>query len=189
MSEILKSLEKNKKIALVIRHADRNKIPEGSFGDEVQLNTKGKENAYKFGEQLIDYKVNKIFTSPIFRCVQTANQIVKAYKQTVDIEQTSNLGEPGTYIYDTAKAGKYFLEFGYEKMYLEYVSGKEIPGLRGREGSDILYQFIKENTVKEGITIFVTHDIIIANFDFHLSGKIYSKENWIPFLGGLVLDF
>jgi len=185
----LDKFEKNKKIALLIRHADRNKIPEGSFGDEVELNTKGKQNAFQFGEQLIDYKINKVFSSPVKRCVQTGKQIVKAYKQSVDIEVNNLLGEPGAFIENPQEVGEYFLKFGYEKMYHDYVSGIKIPGIRGRDGFEILYQFIKENTINEGITIFVTHDIVIANFDFHFSGKIYSKENWILFLGGLVLEF
>jgi broad specificity phosphatase PhoE len=186
---LIKKIEKNNKTALLIRHADRNKIPEGTFGEAIELNTRGKQNAFLFGEKLTDFKLNKVFTSPVKRCVQTAKQIVKAYKQTVDIELSNILGEPGAFVEDMQKAGEYFLKFGAEKMYQDYVSGKSIPGFRGHEGYKILYQFLVENTKNEGITLFVTHDILIANFDFHHSGKIYSKENWIPFLNGLILNF
>jgi hypothetical protein len=47
------------KLSLLIRHADRDKIPAGSFGNEVMLNEAGKINALNFGETLSDLKINK----------------------------------------------------------------------------------------------------------------------------------
>ena len=67
----------NEKIALLLRHADREDIPQGSFGNEILLNEKGKQNAQSFGEKLAEIKVNRIFTSPVGRCVQTAEYITK----------------------------------------------------------------------------------------------------------------
>jgi broad specificity phosphatase PhoE len=57
----------NDKISLLLRHADRANIPQGSFGNEILLNEKGKENAQRFGESLFKRKINRIFTSPIGR--------------------------------------------------------------------------------------------------------------------------
>lgn len=42
----------NEKISLLLRHADRDDIPKGSFGNEILLNHKGKQNAHSFGEKL-----------------------------------------------------------------------------------------------------------------------------------------
>lgn len=72
LSQIHKQYSSSNKLSLLIRHANRDKIPTGSFGNEVMLNETGKANALKFGEALSDLKISKIMTSPIGRCVQTA---------------------------------------------------------------------------------------------------------------------
>ncbi|GHT45132.1 hypothetical protein AGMMS49965_21820 [Bacteroidia bacterium] len=95
VEQIQKHYSESNKLSLLIRHADRNKIPSGSFGNEVMLNETGKANALKFGEALSDLKINKIMTSPIGRCVQTAEFIAKGYGQAIDIIETKALGAPG----------------------------------------------------------------------------------------------
>jgi len=187
--ETLHSKSEVAKIALLIRHADRNKIPEGSFGDEIQLNTRGKQNAFNFGQKLANYRINKIYSSPVMRCVQTAKHLLKGYKKELQVEKSTILGSPGAYVYNEQLAGDYFLKVGFEAMYQNYISGEQIPGIRNEEGTEILHHFIQQNTQNEGITIFITHDIIIANYDFHSTGTIYTKENWIPFLGGIFMEF
>lgn len=191
MNVLQKLTEKNKfkKTALLIRHADRNIIPQGSLGDEIQLNTRGKQNAFNFGKKLINFPVNKFYTSPIMRCRQTAKHTIKGYKKEVRVETSTVLGDPGAYVYKPEAIGEYYLKKGFEAIYKEYITGKKVPGLRGEEGSTILYNFLKEKTEKEGLTIFITHDVLIAYFNFHRKGKVYTKENWIPFLGGVLLEF
>ncbi len=56
-------MKENEKISLLLRHADRDDIPQGSFGNEILLNEKGKQNAQSFGEKLALNKMNRIFTS------------------------------------------------------------------------------------------------------------------------------
>ena len=89
--EIIKHYSDENRLSLLIRHADRDQIPEGSFGNEVLLNETGKENSLKFGESLSELKVNRIFTSPVGRCVQTAEQISKGYGKSIDIIETTAL--------------------------------------------------------------------------------------------------
>ena len=53
-------MKENEKISLLLRHADRDDIPQGSFGNEILLNEKGKQNAQRFGEILSERKINRI---------------------------------------------------------------------------------------------------------------------------------
>jgi hypothetical protein len=39
----------NEKISLLLRHADRDDIPKGSFGNEILLNKKGNQNSTQNG--------------------------------------------------------------------------------------------------------------------------------------------
>ena len=176
----------NKKISLLLRHADRDDIPQGSFGNEILLNEKGKQNAQIFGESLSDRKINRIFTSPVERCVQTAEYITKGYGNSVEIIETVALGSPGLHISNEKIAGEFFLEYGFDEMYNRFIQGKEIPGIPSiNELNHRITAFLKENSTENGTTIFITHDMLIAFYHFSINKKVYTKDNWINYMTGL----
>ena len=176
----------NDKIALLLRHADRDDIPDGSFGNEIVLNKKGKKTALQFGESLAEMKVNKIYTSPVERCVQTAEFITKGYGRSLEIIETKALGAPGLHITDEIVAGNFYLEYGFDKMYNMFQQGEGIPGMASVDELNYkVTSFIKEHTTKSGITLFITHDMLIAFYHFSINRKIYTKENWVNYMTGL----
>lgn len=184
--EILKRYNDQHRLSLLIRHADRDHIPDGSFGNEVLLNEKGKENSLKLGKTLSELKINRIFTSPVERCVQTAEFITKGYGKTIETIKTSALGAPGLHITDEKLAGDFYLKHGFDEMYNRFMQGKQIPGITNI--NDLKYRitnFIKENTTTNGITVFITHDMLIAFYHFSINKKVYTKDNWINYLTGL----
>jgi broad specificity phosphatase PhoE len=176
----------NEKISLLLRHADRDDIPQGSFGNEVLLNEKGKQNAQRFGEQLIEKKINRIFTSPVGRCVQTAEFITKGYGSSIEIIETTALGAPGLHIKDEKIAGEFYLQYGFDKMYKRFMKDEEIPGMANIDELNYrITNFIKENSSENGTTVFITHDMLIAFYHFSINKKVYSKDNWINYMTGL----
>jgi len=176
----------NEKISLLIRHADRDAIPEGSFGNEVLLNKKGIQNALSFGEKLSKNKLNKIFTSPVLRCVQTAQYISEGYGKAIKIIETKALGAPGLHIENEKTAGEFLLQHGLDAMYERFIQGQPIPGVPNFDQlNHKMTSFIKEHTQETGTTLFITHDMLIAFYHFSMSKKIYTKENWINYLSGL----
>jgi broad specificity phosphatase PhoE len=186
--EILKHYSDEHRLSLLIRHADRDHIPDGSFGNEILLNEKGKENSLKFGERLSELKVNRIFTSPVERCVQTAQQIGKGYGKEIDIIETTALGNPGLHIFDDKLAGEYYLQHGGIGMYQHFTQGKNISGVSTIEELKLsMTNFINQNTTYNGLTIFISHDMIIAMYHYSLNKTIYTPENWVNYLSGLTL--
>lgn len=185
--EKLKKYSANDKLSLVIRHGDRNQIPLGSSGVEVMLNDDGLKNSMLFGESLSNFKVNKILTSPIKRCIQTAESIAKGYGSEIEIIETKCLGAPGLHIYDERKVGKFFRKYGFDELYYRYVNEMEIPGIPSIDQiNGLISTFITQNTSEPGLTIFITHDMLIALYHYSISKKIYTKENWINYLSGLI---
>lgn len=179
-------METNEKISLLIRHADRNDIPKGSFGSEILLNENGIQNAIRFGMTLVEKKINRIYTSPVQRCVQTAEYITKGYGNSIEIIETIALGAPGLHITDEKIAGEFYLQYGFDEMYKLFIQGKEIPGITNiNELNYRITNFITENTTTNGTTIFITHDMLIAFYHFSINKKVYSKDNWINYLTGL----
>jgi broad specificity phosphatase PhoE len=173
---------------LLIRHADRDKIPAGEFGNNVLLNETGKERAFNFGKELSKFKVNKIFASPVQRCVQTAECIVKGYGKPLEIIQSIELGNPGLHISDDQIAGKFFLTEGFDELYYRITHNIEIPGIAvTKQFNEKMTNFLTENSKEKCITVFVTHDLLIAHYHFSINGKIYTKNNWVKYLGGLIL--
>jgi len=186
--EIFKHYNEANKLSLLIRHGDRDSIPNGSFGNEVLLNEKGKQNSIEFGKGLIDLKVNKILTSPVSRCIQTAEHIVKGYGKNIDIIETTALGAPGLHINDEKIAGEFFLKYGFDEMYRRFLNGESIPGIpSANEINQSINNFIDTNTDSNGITIFVSHDMLIAFYHYSIDKTIYTKENWVNYLSGLIL--
>ncbi len=173
-------------ISLLLRHADRDDIPKGSFGNEILLNEKGKQNAQNFGEKLAEGKINRIFTSPVGRCVQTAEFITKGYGRSIEIIETTALGAPGLHISDEKIAGEFFLQYGFDEMYKRFMRDEKIPGIPTiTELNHRITTFIKEHTAQNGTTIFITHDMLIAFYHFSINKKVYTKANWINYLTGL----
>lgn len=186
----IKGQSPKSKIALIIRHADRDQIPSGQFGNDILLNKQGEKNAFVFGKSFQEYKINKILTSPIQRCVQTAEFILRGYgKGDVEIIPSTCLGNPGLHIINDQVAGEYFLKYGFYKILEEFIEGNTSPGLRKRvEYQEMMTEFIDRNTQEQGLTLFITHDSLIALYHYCISQKIYTHENWVPYLGGLTIN-
>ena len=189
MIEELKKHSTESKLAMMIRHGDREKIPAGEHGNEVLLNKKGEENSIELGKSLQPFKVNRILTSPIQRCVQTAECISKGYGKEIEIIQTICLGAPGLHITDDALAGDYFLKHGFFKILDEFIKGKPSPGLRTKNEYDkAMTEFIHSETRDNGLTIYVTHDSLIALYHFCVNQTIYTPDNWVKYLNGLIIN-
>lgn len=188
LTQIHKHYSENDKISLLIRHADRDKIPTGEFGNDVLLNEKGIKRATDFSKSLSELKINRIFTSPVQRCIQTAEYIAKGYGKPLEITQSHELGDPGLHISDDKVAGKFFLTEGFDELYYRITHNIDIPGISvTKEFNTNVTDFLTENSKENGLTIFVTHDLLIAHYHFSINGKIYPKDNWVKYLGGLIL--
>lgn len=176
-------------IALMIRHGDRDEIPAGEHGNDVLLNKKGEENAFLLGQSLKEFTINKVLTSPVQRCVQTAEFITSGYGKELPIIQTSCLGAPGLHISDDVLAGEYFLKHGMFKILDECINGEPSPGLREAiQYYALMTEFIKANTQQNGLTLFITHDSLVALYHFCFDKTIYTPVNWVEYLEGLIIN-
>ena len=92
--EEIKKHPTHSKLALLLRHGDREQIPQGEFGNEILLNVKGKQKSLAFGEALREFPIKRILTSPIPRCVQTAELISEGFGGGLEIISTKCLGDP-----------------------------------------------------------------------------------------------
>ncbi|MEI8085627.1 MAG: histidine phosphatase family protein [Paludibacter sp.] len=189
IDEIKKHPDKSK-LALLIRHGDREQIPQGEFGNEILLNEKGRKNSLAFGVALKEFPVKRIFTSPIPRCAQTAELIAEGYGNNLEIISTKCLGDPGLHTADEKIAGEYYLAHGLHEILKMFMRNDPVPGVSNVQHlKSIMTKFLHESTNENGLTVFVTHDSLIAMYHYCLNKTVYTEDNWVNYLDGLVYKF
>ncbi len=179
-----------KKNVLLIRHAERYAFKDGQLGNDVSITDNGITTAVNFGKSLRDKGLVKIFTSPVKRCVQTAERIKEGLADDVQIVESQALGMPSTYIENDKIAGKYLTKTDFYNGYLSYVNGGKRPGFYSlSEGSERLETFLKSTSCDKKLTLYISHDSIVSFFIFYKTKYVFTRENWLNFLDGILLNY
>ncbi|SFU00684.1 histidine phosphatase family protein [Pseudoalteromonas lipolytica] len=177
------------KRVLIVRHAARPDISPNTVGNDVMLTDEGIEQSKLFAS-LISGQVLSIRTSPIGRCVQTAELIAQAtHFKPNDIQQCRLLGDPGFIIKDGDLAWQHWLKKGHKAVNLHLLSGTEswdgfydLNNSAARIFSDIKALL---NNSADGVHIWVTHDTILATLAARIGDKRLTLQDWPDFLGYL----
>lgn len=173
---------------ILIRHSERNFIPNGVHDIVTPLNEIGKQKARSLGEKLRTYNKLLIYTSPVLRCVQTAEEISLGFNKPVSIETSNFLGEPGPFVYDSERAKEEFITKGVIPVVKHMQDSIKVEGIRNKEeGSQILLSFLKDAIQKistEEFLIFISHDAIITVFLNSIFGEYFDESNWLDYLDG-----
>ena len=176
--------------ALVLRHAERENIPSGTFGNDVPLTVKGRQAAHRLGVGLSARPTGIIKTSPLLRCVQTAESIVAGSGWTADVIPDMLLGDPGPFVIDAALAGSLILDIGIVGVATQQLSSAEPPdGMRSTsEGVRLILNSVADALCAQGGTsVFVTHDVVLAVLVGTLYGMPVDGFRWPDYLDALVL--
>jgi len=185
----LSKIENNKKVSILLRHSEREPIPKGEIGDDVNITLKGIEMAKKFGKELQKFEIKKIYSSPVKRCVQTSEKIAEGYCNEIEIIETQILGSPSAYIFDVEKATEHFMKSSLYENYLALCNKEKLPGFYSlEEGSIKLENFVKQNSDEKNVTLFISHDITILYYIYFKTKKLYNRENWLDFLDGIKIE-
>ena len=171
---------------LLIRHGHRPPIPRGCLGNDIKLSKEGREAAYVLGQKLKHIKWRNIQTSPVERCVETADYILKGLGQKIKINRSSVLGDPGPFIVDPIKAAPIFLETPLNNIMHNILSSRTPLGVRSlHEGSELFLSYL--HTMHKLPCLMISHDSIIALLYAYFF-KTMNINEYIPdFLEGLVI--
>ncbi len=177
-------------VKLLIRHSVRGPILPGEYGNSVPLTSQGRSLAADFGKMLGN-SVGTIFSSPVGRCVETGQSILKGCgKEHLNVLTDIILGNPGPII-ENPSAGKLFLENGSFWVIDQIMKGISLPGVASaKSGTDKMLNFIfrKKNQIECKTDIFITHDSILSPVIYFLMGyNRISKEDWPWMLEGAFL--
>ena len=173
-------------IVKILRHGEREEHKKGSFGHDLQLTEKGRQEAFCLGQSMRDQLSFDIHTSPILRCVQTAEEILRgAGKGRIILSNV--LGDPGPFVTDCTRAGPVFLEKSVEEIAQALVNQETLPGLSSLEkGANIFLSYISQ--VNHFPCLMISHDIIICLLACFLS-KSKDVKGYMPgFLEGFSIE-
>ena len=176
--------------ALVIRHAEREDIPSGTYGMDVALTAKGAAAAERLGAVLVGGRQVSVTSSPMPRCVQTAEALLRGSGRGGDVVLDRRLGDPGSFVIDPATSGPLFLKLpGIEVVRRQLSDTQSPPGMRPTaEGVRILLGLVSASLGRQGrLDVYVTHDAILAVLAASLYRMPIDQVGWPGYLDGLLL--
>ena len=176
-------------VALLLRHAERGAIPTGSYGNDVALTTEGVAAARRLGSGLASRRPVSILTSPVLRCVQTAEAIIAGAGWDAVSAPNRLLGGPGAFVVEPDRFGPRFLEMGARRIVERQLADDAPPGMRPTgEGARLLLELMTPAAKAGGrLSLFVTHDIVLAALVGSLYGLGVGGFDWPDYLDGLAL--
>jgi|APSaa5957512622_1039677.scaffolds.fasta_scaffold04017_2 broad specificity phosphatase PhoE len=192
---------------LLTRHGETKENKKGVLQGWLpgHLSAKGKEQAKLLGKKLSDVKIDRVYTSDLSRCYNTALEILKKHPKTKLIKdrllRERNLGDfegkkvklsdwevlPGNLYTNRPKGGETFEEV-WERMNkfykkLKRVSSSKTVLIVGHGGSQILLQgIIQKFSLKKSFNLPVLENTAITEIDLNKKGiskmiKINCKEH------------
>lgn len=176
-------------ISILLRHAERPNIKDGDTGLLLDITEFGKIKSIELGTEISKYfEINKIYSSPLLRCVNTAINInIGNSKKEKEIIKTNILGEPGLYVNDRYNAGLEFKRRGTHNLVRDYINGEVILGMNNlNEANRSFYNKIIELSQDNKYNVFVSHDAIIIPLVKYLLDYDFS-DYWLNYLSGIII--
>jgi len=151
-------------VAMLVRHSVRDPLPPGDLGYANALNAEGVALARSLGERLHG-RLRSLHTSPLQRCVHTAEVFACGAGDTPPILTDRMLGDPGAWVLDRALAGENWKRLGSEGIMARLATtDADLPGTRpARVGAqNLATHMLAIAAGAPGLHVFVTHDILLA---------------------------
>ncbi len=185
IEEIRKRINGGEKVVMLLRHAARDKIPEGTWGMDVDLNEKGHEMSEKLGRLFHGTGNWNYFSSPVQRCANTCLSFSKGQNNgTPDVVLSKLLGEPGTFTDPDNKINWKPQEFG--KIAEKYVHEGIHKGFRPLSvGCELIISLV-ENSINNSPILMITHDFFVAGLFKYLGLHHPELNDWVQYLDGVV---
>lgn len=185
----LDSLPDHVPVALLTRHSIREES--GGFATyDVPLTPEGVALAKAWGERLCR-PITGLFSSPVGRCVATAEAIAEGAGISLMVQTSTTLVEPGSYVQDIAMVGGLFFKLGPLGFANKHLRNEVRGALSPQDGALQLLNYLRQHQGEPGsLAVHVTHDTILAAFIYFLRGESQlEKDHWPWMMEGAFLWF
>lgn len=182
----LAAVPADRPVALLLRHSVRDELPAGDLGYGHPLTALGACLADELGA-LLRGRLHTLHSSPLQRCLHTAEQLRAAAASTLEIVEDRMLGDPGAYVLDKQIAGDNWLRLGSEGIMARLVEPDgSLPGTHlPDDGARRLVRHMLDTAgAQPGLHVFVSHDILVAVTAARFVGAPTEPERWPRYLEG-----
>lgn len=171
-------------VILLMRHSARDELPANDVGYSLPITARGWEIAQQLGV-ILGNRLKSIYTSPLSRCVQTAEALKLGAGNSCEIKHDRSLGDPGIFVFDGHLAFTNWKNLGHEGVMAHMVKEEtSLPGMvNTRFGAHHLIQrmlYLANGEI--GFHVFVTHDTLVTATVAKILDKPLSIEGWPLFL-------
>lgn len=173
-------------VVLLLRHSVRDALPLGDAAYTLPITRIGWKLGKEFGA-LLAHRLRTLRTSPLIRCVQTAEALREGAGTDLPIIKDQLLGDPGVYVLDGQLAWSNWETLGHEGVMAQLVSASDpLPGMaRPDEAARLLVQQMFEIAGKEpGIHVFITHDSLVTATAAQFLEMPLGPTEWPQYLEG-----
>lgn len=171
-------------VAVLLRHSVRDALPPGELGYRHALTPAGARLADEFGARLRG-RLRTLHSSPLQRCLDTAERLRAAAAATQKIIEDRMLGDPGAYVLDARLAGENWLRLGSEGIMAHLAERDDtLPGTRHPDdGARRLVRHMLDSAGdRPGLHVFVSHDILVAVTAARFVGAPQGPARWPRYL-------
>lgn len=160
----LSEIPSDRPIALLLRHAARPDLPENDVGYSLPITDLGARLSAELGT-LIRGRLRSLHSSPLTRCLQTAEQIKYGATAKTSIEQSGFLGDPGIYVENPQLAWTNWQSMGNESVMAHMASADHaLPGMihPDKAATTLVRYMLAKAGALNGLHVFVTHDVLLS---------------------------
>lgn len=176
-------------LVLIVRHAETQVHPGDGEEDSISISQKGRKDSENFGKELIGtyHQIGLIKSSPVRRCMSTAEAILIGANQDLKVSLSRTLGNPGAFVVDDTAAIENFQRYGVRGVVQRQLEGRNLAGMRTIGGGvNLLLKEICEDLESlNGLGLYVTHDAVLVPFVGYLTNKFTVSNHWFGFLNGI----
>lgn len=185
---IIREIDSGKTLTIVLRHSEREKINKNEWGMEKPLTPNGRKIAEVLGTKLKINGMWRLFSSPVGRCIETAECFSKGVSgKNGDVTSSHVFGEPGAFK-DSANPVDFNPE-NFSEVATKYIADGIMEGfLPLVEGCQNMIDFVNKKASCTNAFI-CTHDLFVAGLAEFLGLKNPTKGDWADYLEGVVFIF
>lgn len=173
-------------VVLLLRHSIRESLPPDGVGYMLPITEAGRGLATELGQNLRG-NVRTLHSSPLLRCMQTAEALAEGAHANFSIVSDRRLGDPGVYVIDDKLAWSNWESLGHDGVMRHLANeANALPGMaKPDDAAHILLQHMFDSAGdRPGMHIFITHDLLVVATISRLRGRPLEVESWPDFLDG-----
>ncbi len=182
----IQNIPDHRPIALLLRHSVREALPTNNAGDSVPITEIGYQLARDLGK-VLHSRLQSVHSSPVLRCMQTAQAILEGAETNQNIIEDRLLGDPGIYVFDGQEAWQNWEKLGHKSV-IEHLMTEThaLPGMAPpKQAAQLLVHHMLDIIGQHpGFHLFITHDSLLASTVAQIFGKRLKPSDWPWYLEG-----